>query len=105
MSQVSFTTQYMGFPVKVVAGWDRPLQYYHFTVFDLRPDAEDECIFSCLDIPNVFQTKTLEKWQDRLAMMKIEAPEGFWERVEKKDTGNRVEIFRDGDGVWVTLHD
>ena len=85
MSQVSFKTQYMGFAVEIVAGWDEPLQYYHLTVFDNRADAEEEYIFSCLDTPNPFAAKTTERWKAKLIEMNIKIPDGFWERVEKKE--------------------
>lgn len=95
MSQVSCKTTYMGIPVEVVSGWDEPLQYYHFTVFDLRSDAEQEYFYSCLDEPGVFRTKDCEKWKAKAKEMKLELPSDFWEKAEMK-LGNVVVCYRNG---------
>lgn len=95
MSQVSYRTTYMGVPVEVVSGWDPPLQYYHFTVFDLRPDAEQEYFYSCLDEPDVFRTKNCDRWKQKAEQMHLQLPSGFWEKVELK-LGNIIISYRDG---------
>lgn len=97
MSQVSFKTTYSGFPVEVVAGWDEPLKYYHFTVFDLRVDAKKETIFCNLDDKDPFAVKTTDKWKQTLTQMNIAAPVGFWERVERKE-GNA--LYKFANGQW-----
>lgn len=100
MSQVSFKTEYMGVPVEVVSGWDQPLQYYHFTIFDLRPDADTEYIYSCLDEKNCFSTKTTERWQKKLEQMGITAPPGFWDIAENKNLGNSIFKYKDKEQMW-----
>jgi hypothetical protein len=95
MSQVKFKTNHPWFPVEVVCGWDNPLQYYHFTIFDLRPNREDECVYSCLDQLEPFKEITTDKWKAKIKEFDIEVPEGFWERVELKES-NTIHYFKDG---------
>ncbi len=101
MSQVKFKTEYKGKPVEVMAGWDRPLQGFFLTVFDLDPNAEVECVYSNLDDPNVpgvmGYTKTTDYWKEVLSKMEIGVPEEFWARVELRQ-GNVNHVF--DDGTW-----
>jgi hypothetical protein len=100
MSQVTFRTTYNGKQAEVMAGWDNPLRYYHLTVFNLEAgDDEEECFWSGLDGDNPFSVKTVGPLKEKLAELGIEAPAGFWERVEPK-LGN---VFvRYVDGEWQT---
>ena len=104
MSQVKFTaTLFWGSKpdmlVEVMAGWDRPLQHYFLTVFDLdATDDESETLWSTLEYPDeaADQAGTV-RLQEQLKSMNITAPDGFWERVERNE-GNVFHKF--GDGVW-----
>lgn len=99
MSQVSFKTLYMDFPVEVVVGWDEPLQYYHFTVFDLRADAEEECIYSCLDERDIFSVTSTDRWKAKLEQMRIVCPDGFWDRANRKE-GSIIYRFNSEINSW-----
>lgn len=96
MSQISFTTTYQGHPAQVVAGWDRPLQHFFLTVFDLRPDAPQETFWDNL-IPSPEDAASTDRLRFQLDTMGIAAPEDFWRRVELRE-GNAVHAFK--DGVW-----
>lgn len=106
MSQVSFyATMLVDLkPVKieVMSGWDRPLGYYHFTIFNLDPKG-DETVYSCLDEPGAeCFVKHLDKWKNKLKEFGIEAPEGFWERAELK-AGNYLAKYHNDIG-WEDHH-
>jgi hypothetical protein len=97
MSQVKFQTTYKGKRAEVMAGWDVPLKYYHLTVFNLdAEDDEDECFYSGMD-DNPFSVKTIGPLKVKLAQLGIEAPDGFWERAERKE-GNTFYTYIDGVG-------
>lgn len=98
MSQVKFQTTYKGKRAEVMAGWDRPLSYYHLTVFNLdAEDDDDECFYSGMD-GDPFAIKTIGPLKAKLAELGIKPPAGFWEHVEQK-AGN---IFvRYVDGQWL----
>lgn len=99
MSQVKFQTTYKDKRAEVVAGWDRPLSYYHLTVFNLDAgDDDEECFYSGLD-GNPFAIKTVGPLKAKLAELGIEAPPGFWEHVEPK-LGNVFTRYVDGE--WLT---
>ena len=100
MSQVRFNTEYNNEPALVVAGWDRPLQYYHLTVFNNDENAEKECFYSDLDEPNPFSVKTIVPIQEKLKEMNIVPPDGFWDLVSKKE-GNVFHTYV--DSKWVRL--
>lgn len=98
MSRVAFRgTTKDGIAVEVVGGWDRPLSYYHFTIFDLRDTEEETVLYSCLDEKNMRQFQTNAPHERTLARFGIEAPEGFWERADQK-LGNAY--FECVNGVW-----
>jgi len=92
MSQVNFKTQYLGKPVEVMAGWDRPLGHYFMTIFDLAPDSDEETVWSTLDNPAKFDLKGI---QIKLYQLGIEEPDGFWMRVELQE-GNVLHTFENG---------
>lgn len=101
MSQIKFKTTYQNKPVEVMAGWDKPLSYYHLTIFNLDPEEEDEeTIYSDLEEPNPFGVKNVEVIKKKLDSFGIEVPDGFWDKVAEK-RGNWIEIY---DGYrWVVL--
>ena len=100
MSQVFFNCECKGQRARVQAGWDRPLQYYHLTVFNLDADEDDDesCFYNDLDDPNCFAKKDVEQLRPILDALGIEAPEGFWERCAQQ-LGNV--FFEYVDGKWV----
>lgn len=98
MSQVKFETTYRDKPVEVMAGWDRPLQHFFLTVFDLDPDAEEETVWNTLDHPDARDAHGTERLDAQLAIMGIEVPESFWEKVHLRE-GNVHHIHM--GGKWV----
>lgn len=58
-------------PVEVQTGWDKPLQYVHFTVFSVPGD---DVIYSELDFPNAF-SMTVQNVIEKLNTLGIEYPE------------------------------
>jgi hypothetical protein len=45
MSQIKFNVEFEGKKAEVMTGWDPPLGYYHLTIFDTDPEAEDEILW------------------------------------------------------------
>lgn len=105
MSQVKFQCQYQGKPAEVVAGYDRPLNYYHLTVFDLsiaEDDYEsDECIYSDLNDAGCFSHKHVDDLKPILNELGIDPPPGFWELCEQK-VGNVIWIYAGEE--WIQTH-
>ncbi len=97
MSQVNFRgTTKDGIPIEVQGGWDPPLEYYHFTIFDVSNEDEEEILYSCLD-EDIEMFQSNEHHKATLARFGVEAPEGFWERCDRK-LGNVC--FGIKDGKW-----
>jgi hypothetical protein len=96
VSQVKFKTPFIGKRIEIMAGWDRPLQHYFLTIFNLDED-EDEVYWSTLDFPSDEDNHGTERLRRQLDSMGIPAPEGFWERVERQE-GNVNHDFK--DGAW-----
>lgn len=99
MSQVKFETTYRDKPVEVMAGWDPPLKNYFMTVFDLDPDADQETVWSAIEHPDVRDYEGTERLDAQLAIMGIQTPEGFWEKVRLNE-GNTKHVFM--GGKWHT---
>jgi len=93
MSQIRFNAKFDGKDVQVSTGWDRPLQYYHLTIFDMNPNAEDDVVWSCLD--HFGFCKSLDIIKDQLKKMNIECPEGTFDLIARKE-GNVFYAWRDG---------
>lgn len=91
MSQVKFETIYDGKNIEVVGGYDPPLNFYHFTIYNL--DQEDDIIWCNLSQYMAFPTNN-DRYKELVKEMGIEVPEGFWELCEKKK-GN---VFYQWDG-------
>lgn len=85
MSQVKFTATFNGKPCEIMAGWDRPLAEFYLTVFDLDPEADEEVVWSTLDAPDESQAHETGYLRQRLSLMGITPPDGFWERVERRE--------------------
>ena len=91
MSQVKFEYTYKGKPVEIMAGWDNPMQHYFLTVFDMDEDADEETVWSTLDHPDTRDATGTERLDAQLAIMSIDPPEGFWEKVRLKE-GNKTHV-------------
>ena len=112
MSQVSFTTQHSDRDVCVTGGWDRQMQYYHFTIEYAAPDFDSDIdsgfdsdefqeggvLYSNLDTEAPFK-KDNEEYKAQLHIYGIEAPEGFWEMIERKEGNVLVEYRIEADGT------
>lgn len=85
MSQVKFKTSYQGKPCEVMAGWDRPLAEFYMTLFDLDPEVDEEVVWSTLDAPDESLAHETGYLRQRLGIMGITPPDGFWERVERRE--------------------
>ena len=98
MSQVRFKTKADdNREYDVLAGWDRPLREFFMTVFVLENGVEaDEPYWSGLgdvDQDKATDTVLLRK---SLRDLGIEAPPGFWERVEQRE-GNVMHYHHNGE--------
>lgn len=80
MSQVSFKAGPDG-TFEVMAGWDRPCQEFYLTVFD----AEEEVVWSTLGSVDPGLRESTLFIRTQLTKMTIQAPDGFWERVERRE--------------------
>ena len=95
MSRISFTSRYDDKRVQVCAGWDRPLQCYFMTVFNLdATDDEDEVIWDDSMDYDSSVLRSTDRLQEKLASFYIDAPKNFWCRVELKE-GNSTFDFGD----------
>jgi len=88
MSQVNFKTTLNGKNIEVVGGWDRPLQGYHFTIYDLDAEEEEEILYCNLDdrklVGYMGFTQTNEHYRAICQLMGIELPEHFWDACDMK---------------------
>ena len=100
MSQVKFRAVTESGPVEIMAGWDRPLQEFFLTVFDLVPEAEEETLWSTVNLPSSIDTKTTLRIRTKLVELGIEAPEGFWERVERREANVTHTFGANGWESW-----
>lgn len=102
MGQVKFKSMHEGTPCDVLAGWDYPCRDFFLTVMkqEIPADAEEEdagCIWSTIYEPSPQDRVTTRHLQDKLVELGIEAPEGFWERVERKE---RETVYRFSEKGW-----
>ena len=93
MSRHIFTTTYKKRPVKVIMGWDRPLQYFFMDIslLDAR-DEESSILYDNLREINAFP-KDLGCYLDKLKELNIEVPEEMIEEVQNDmlvNAGNKI---------------
>lgn len=87
MSQVRFKTGIR----EVMAGWDRPLGHFFLTISSV---IDDEVVWSSIyDLPKG-GTSSTEPLKKMLREFEVEPPEGFWERVERRE-GNVLHSFNE----------
>jgi hypothetical protein len=96
MSRIAFNSKMHHKRVKVVGGWDRPLQHYHLTVFNIEPNVEDDEEVIWDQMEHIGFPKSILPLQAAVAELGIEVPDGFWERCERRE-GNTVYSFADGE--------
>lgn len=92
MSQVKVETVLNGRKVEISAGWDRPCQEFFLNLFNFDPDAESEVDWSTLDEPG--DDRTTDRIREVIRGFGISLPEGFWERVERRE-GNVIHVYTD----------
>lgn len=96
MSQVKFKAECRGRPVEVMAGWDRPLGHYYLTVFDQSEDAEEETLWSTMDVMPGGGCESVGPLAKALIELGIEEPDGFWDHVKLQE-GNVFTVYADGE--------
>lgn len=87
MSQVIFDTELDGRKVQVVGGWDRPMNGYHLTIYDISDD-EERILYCNMDdrelVDNMGFPPTNQRYKDVCEEMGIELPDHFWEACDAK---------------------
>ena len=83
MSQVWFSTEFEGKPAKVMGGWDRPLGYWHFTIFDADPEADEELLWDGLG--NLGFCRNLDTIKKLVQDLPLDVPEGFFEVIARQE--------------------
>lgn len=94
MSQVTFRGFRGELPVEVTAGWDRPLQHYHLTIFG--PDGDP--LWSSIDEMPTGGCEDIGSLALALRDLGIDVPDGFWPLVEARE-GNVLTTLVGGE--WV----
>jgi hypothetical protein len=94
MSQVSFKTVLDDSNIEVVGGYDRPLDYYHMSIFNLDVGEFEEDVVYCNLREEIFPVYP-DFYKRVLGEMGVNVPDGFWERCCRKE-GNSFYKFRDG---------
>jgi len=95
MSQIKWKIEYKGKQAEVMTGWDPPLGYYHLTIFDLDPNAEDELLWDGLG--NLGFCRKLDTIRKTLDDLGITCPPGLFELIDQRE-GNT--IYRWEDDEW-----
>lgn len=100
MSQHFYVTQTAeDMPVKVVAGWDRPLGYFFLVVENLSKPNEVEArfIYSNLDDPEggFSQQETFDYYSDVLTRLGVSLPAEMVEALEEDRGLNRGNHVKD----------
>jgi hypothetical protein len=98
MSQIKFNVEFEGKKAEVMTGWDPPLGYYHLTIFDTDPEAEDEILWDGLG--SMGFCRKLDRIEKTLADLGIEAPPGLLSLIDRRE-GNVV--YKHDGNKWVEL--
>jgi len=111
MSQHTFLTTCNGQPVRVLLGWDRPLQY-HFLVVEYtdRPGGDPACcdgepfVYSNLDDPNAIGAD-LDYYVGILGSLGITVPQSMIDQVRLDGEFNRGNFVVEhvGEGRFTVL--
>jgi hypothetical protein len=98
MSQIKFQTKLNNKNIEIVAGWDKPLQSYHLTVFDLDDDEEDVLY----DIWNTHGfVKSTKEIREYIVGNNISIPEDFFSLIEEK-LGNVSYVWK--NNRWISFN-
>lgn len=94
MSQVTFWgTDRTGQRVEVLAGWDEPMRWFFLVVFN----TDGETLYTNLDHPAPAELgRDTRAFRHVLQTRGVDAPEGFWERVERREGNGTRHAFREG---------
>jgi len=98
MSQVKFNTTYKGLPAQVVSGWDRPLGYYHLTIYNVRLDADEDVLWDGLS--KLGFCRDIKLLREVIEGLGIKPPPDFYERVALNE-GNVLHSYSESKGWTV----
>jgi hypothetical protein len=108
MSQVKWKTKWTNpegkeYRVEVMGGWDRPIQDYHLTIFNLDASDDEEDVLWDSMSQGGYPFKSTAPLETALSELGIDAPMDskgidFWEIVNFQD-GNVVYNYSNGE--WV----
>lgn len=111
MSRHYFDTSHKGFPVTVVLGWDRPLDYFFLTIqkpAELTDDAmqveDEDFLYSNLHEIDPFG-HDLDYYREVLRHFQIVVPESMFIQVQQDleaNAGNRLVKYQ-SDGSFTEL--
>ncbi|WP_193073087.1 hypothetical protein [Pseudomonas sp. FME51] len=101
MSQHHFDTTHKGFPISVIFGWDRPMQYFFLVVKKPAELIDDTMPMPFVDenflYSNLYEIDPfghdMDYYRDVLRHFQIVVPESMFIEVERdreRNTGNRV---------------
>lgn len=105
MSRHIVTTTYQNRPIEVVAGWDRPLQYYFLTIqfLDIPEENDDQPGFLYSNLDD--SPQDLPYYQAITTHYQIALPATFWSSIEEDgrlNRGNRIVRYRDDGTSLIT---
>ena len=81
MSQHTLITEHEGRKVKVLMGWDRPLQGYFLVVEYIDTNKNDEYLYSNLE-QKVSHPKSMQPFLDALSVLSILLPKAMIDDVK-----------------------
>lgn len=109
MSQHHFKTSHKGFPITVMLGWDRPMQYFFLVikkpaelVDETMQVEDDDFLYSNLHELDPFG-HDLDYYREVLRHFQIIVPDSLFNEVENdaaRNIGNRVVMHR-ADGSFI----
>jgi hypothetical protein len=98
MSQIKFYVEFNGKKAEVITGWDPPLGYYHLTIYDTDPNAEEEVLWDGLG--SMGFCRKLDSIEKKLAELGIQAPSGLLKLIDRKE-GNVV--YKHDGKTWAQV--
>jgi len=98
MSQVTFKTE----QAEIVAGWDRPLRGFFLSVFNPDGDEDHGSFYESLGDHQTHGgfLPTVDYFKAVLTRLGIQAPEGFWGRVELRESNVTHTLTAKGWETW-----
>ncbi len=105
MSRHYFDTFHKGYPINVVLGWDRPMEYFFLVIEEQNTSADNpmtfDLLYSNLQESDPFN-HDLDYYREVLRHFQIDVPESMFIEVERdreRNTGNRV-VKHQADGSY-----